>query len=158
MQHHDGADLGAEMGFVGGDRLERLGRRLEQHRIDDGLVLVSNRRDQHRQCEHDMEVLHIQQIRPTRFQPIPGRGSQALRTMPVTARVVGDPLVSAVAAAFDMPAECRRSAGLDGADHPQLGSAQMPGMGEAERFAVAAENIRHLESRTRPGTLLGPRP
>jgi hypothetical protein len=70
--------------------------------------------------------------------------------MPVTARVVGDLAVPAVAAAFDVTAERRRSAGLNGAHHPQLGSAQMPGMGEAERFAVAAENIRYLKRRSLP--------
>jgi hypothetical protein len=34
----------------------------------------------------------------------------------------------------------------------------MPDVGDAERVAVPAENVRHLERRTCAGHLIGPRP
>jgi hypothetical protein len=42
VEHGDKADLGAEMTPVGGDRAQRLGRRLEQDGVDRGLVLEGN--------------------------------------------------------------------------------------------------------------------
>ena len=39
VEHGDETDLGAEMARVGGDREQRLGRRLEQDGVDHCLVL-----------------------------------------------------------------------------------------------------------------------
>jgi len=77
--------------------------------------------------------------------------------MTVAAAIVGDPLVPAVDTALDVTTERGSPARFDGPHHAQLGSAQMPGVGDAERVAVLAEDIRHLEHRTCAGHLLGPR-
>ena len=54
MEHRKEPDLGAEMARIGGNGPQRLGDRPEEQAIDDGLVLVRDRRG-HR--EHDMEVV-----------------------------------------------------------------------------------------------------
>ena len=46
MQHRDHADLGAEMLGVSGDGAQRLGRRLEQDVVGDGLVLQGDGGDE----------------------------------------------------------------------------------------------------------------
>jgi hypothetical protein len=51
------ADLGSKMLGVAGDRLERLGRGLEQNAVDDRLVLEGHGRDRLRYREDHMEVL-----------------------------------------------------------------------------------------------------
>ena len=57
--------------------------------------------------------------------------------------------VGAVLAALDMPAEGRRAAALDRRHHLQLAEADMAGIGLAPCRAMAAEDIRDLQSRTR---------
>jgi hypothetical protein len=56
------AELGAEMLGVGSDGGERLGRRAEQDRVDNGLVLEGDLADRRRQGEHDVEVGYRQQF------------------------------------------------------------------------------------------------
>ena len=46
-----------------------------------------------------------------------------------------------------MAAERRRAARLDGAHHPELDAAEVTGMRLTIRFAMAAEDVRHLQSR-----------
>src|ERR1700722_13780247 len=54
VQHRGEADLHAEALGVRGDRQQRLGTRLEQEVVDDGLVVVGDGADLRRQREHDM--------------------------------------------------------------------------------------------------------
>ena len=70
MQHHRHADPGAEMLFIGSDGAQCLGCHLEQDRIDNRFVLIRNRSDRGRQREHNMEVLHRQQIGLARIEPL----------------------------------------------------------------------------------------
>jgi hypothetical protein len=60
MQDGNESDFGAEVFGIGGNGPERLDRDLEQHRIDQGFVVVSDRGYWLRHCEHDMEVLDRQ--------------------------------------------------------------------------------------------------
>src|SRR3984885_13876574 len=90
VQHRGEADLHAEPLGVRGDRQQRLGARLEQEVVDDGLVLVSDGADLRRQREHNVEVRYLQQFGLARLQPLLRLTALALRTVPVTAGVVGD--------------------------------------------------------------------
>lgn len=70
MQHRDDADLGAEMSGIGGDRAQRLGRRPEQHGVDQRLVVKSDCGDLGRQREHDVEVWNRQEFGLARGEPV----------------------------------------------------------------------------------------
>ena len=73
----------------------------------------------------------------------------ALRTVPITTRVVGDRRIGAVLAARDMAAEGCRAAVLDRRHHLELAEAYMAGIGPAPCRAVAAEDVRDLQRWTR---------
>jgi hypothetical protein len=90
VQHGSQADPSAEMLRVRGDGDERLGRRLEQDVVDDGLVLVGDVGDRGRQREDPVVVGHVQQLGLAVGQPFPGGNGLALRAMPIAAGVVGD--------------------------------------------------------------------
>ena len=62
VQHGDEADLGAQVLGIGGDRAQGLGGGAEQDVVDDGLVLVGDRRDLLRHGEDDVEVLDRQEL------------------------------------------------------------------------------------------------
>jgi hypothetical protein len=147
VQDHRHTDLGAEVLLVGGDRAQRLGRRLEQDGVDDHLVLIGDRPKRRWQREYDVEILNWQQIRLPRFEPFMRGAGLALRAVPVAAAVVGDLAVTAVAAALDVPAKRRRPARANRSHDLELAPAQMPGIDLAIGVAVAAENIRHLQRR-----------
>ena len=91
VQHHRRADLRAQAPLVGHDDFERLLLRLEQHRIDDGLVVIGDRR---RQREHDVEVFDRQQIRLSGFQPAARRRPLTLRTVTIAASNGHSPLAA----------------------------------------------------------------
>ena len=54
---------------------------------------------------------------------------------------------AAPGALLDMAAQGRRPAQFDGAHHPPLDTSEMAGPSLAIGIAVAAEDIRHLQSR-----------
>jgi hypothetical protein len=62
VQNSDDADLCAEPTRVGGERRHRFGRRREQDRVDDGLVLERDGGDRRGQCEHDVEIRNRQKF------------------------------------------------------------------------------------------------
>jgi hypothetical protein len=68
--------------------------------------------------------------------------------MAVAAGVVGDARCAAVVALLDMASERCRPTRRDGAHDATLDAAEMTGMCLSKRFAVAAEDIRHLQSRS----------
>ena len=148
VEHRGHADLGAEMLGIGGDGGERLGRGAEQDRIDGGLVLEGDRADRRRQGEDDVEVRHRQQLGLPGREPLQPRQPLTLRAMAVAAGVVGDARRATIIALLDMTAERRRPACRDGAHDASLDAAEMTGMRLSKRFAVAAEDIRHLQSRS----------
>ena len=142
-------DAGAEVLGVGGDGDQGLGGGFQQQVIDDRLVMIGDVGDRPRQGEDDMEIGHGQQLGLAVGQPLLGRHGLALRAVPVTAGVVGDAQVRAVLAAFDMAAQRRRSAALDRRHDLQLAEAHMAGMGRTPSRPAVAENIRHLDRRSR---------
>ena len=114
VQHGDHAGLGAEMFGIGGDGAHRLGRRLEQDVVDDCLVLQGDGGDRRGHGEHDVEVRDRQQLRLSVGEPLRPGQTLAFGAMPVAAAIVGDADLAAVGALFDMAAERRRAASLDG--------------------------------------------
>src|SRR5688572_12099387 len=96
-----------------------------------------------------MEVLAVENLGFTVFNPLcPGQGL-ALGAVPIAAAIVGNALVTAVLviALFDVAAEDCCPAHLDRAHDASLGSRQRTIMLIAVSFAVAAEDVRHLDSR-----------
>ena len=80
-------------------------------------------------------------------------GIATARQLPVTNRahkagVVGDAHGAAIIALLDMAAECCRPACRNGAHDAPLDAAEMPGAGLPKRFAMAAEDVRHLQNRS----------
>jgi hypothetical protein len=148
VEDRDYAELGAEMPRIGGDCGERLGCGAEQDRINDGLVLEGDLAGRGRQGEDEVEVGHRQELSPPVREPLRARQPLALRAMAIATGVVGDPDRAAVVALLDMAAECRRPARRDGAHHAALDATEMTGMRLPKRFAVVAEDIRHLHSRS----------
>jgi hypothetical protein len=141
-------ELCAQMLGIGRDGGERLGRRAEQDRIDDRLVLECDLSGWRRYGEDDVEVLDWKQLGLSRRQPLSTRQPLALRTMAIATGVIGDARCTAIVALLDMPAERRRPTRRDGTHHAPLDAAEMTGMHLPKSFAVAAEHIRHLQSGT----------
>ena len=104
-----------------------------------------------------MEILDRQQVGSAGGEPLAGCRTLALWAMTVAAAIVRDPLVPAVDTALDVTTQRGSPARFDGPHHAQLGSAQVPGVGDAERVAMQAEDVRYLERRTCAGHLLRPR-
>jgi len=95
-----------------------------------------------------MEVRYRQQFDLPLREPFGARQSLALGAMAVAAGVVGDACGAAVVALLEVTAERCRPACCDGAHDAPLDAAEMPGAGLPKRFAVAAEDIRHLQNRS----------
>jgi hypothetical protein len=155
VQHHRGANLGAEVLWIGGDRLQRLGGSLEQQRIDDRLVLERDCGDRRRQREYDVEIRNRQQVGGTRFEPRARRAGLALRAMPIAAGVVGNGRVAAIVAALNVAAKRSCPARLNRSHHAKCGSVEVAGIAGAKAVAVAAEHVRHLQHRARHGRRYG---
>jgi hypothetical protein len=81
-------------------------------------------------------------------EPFGARQPLAFGAMAVAAGVVGDACAAAIVALLDVAAERRRPARRDGAHDASLDAAEMPGTDLPKRFAVAAEDIRHLQNRS----------
>lgn len=71
--------------------------------------------------------------------------------MAVATGIVGDAGRTTIIALLDMAPEYRRPARRDGAHDAALDAPKMTGMRLSKRFAMAVEDIRHLQSR-RHGT------
>jgi hypothetical protein len=91
-----------------------------------------------------MEVRHWQQFGLSIREPLGARRSLALRAMAVATRVIGDAGRTTIIALLDMAAERRRPARPDGAHDASFDVAKMTGARLPKRFAMAAEDIRHL--------------
>src|SRR5262252_3301996 len=94
-----------------------------------------------------MKVLHWQQLGLSIREPLHPRQPLAFGTVTVAAGVVSDARCATIIALFDMAAERGRSAGRNGAHDPSFDAPEMTGARLSKRFAMAAEDIRHLQSR-----------
>jgi hypothetical protein len=142
------AELGAEMLGVGRYGGERLGRATEQDGIDDDLVLEGDLSGGGWQGEDDVEIRHGKEFGLPFGEPLRARRTLALRAMPIATGIVGNARRTAVVALFDMATEHRGPARGDGAHHAPFDAAEVSGKRLPKSFTVAAEYIRHLQSRT----------
>jgi hypothetical protein len=146
VEEHGDSELGAEMLGISGDGGERLGCRVEQDRVDKGLVLEGDLADRCRQGENDVEVGYRQQFGLPLREPLGARQPLAFGTVTVATRVVSDARCAALIALIDMPPERRRPARRDGAHDASLDAPEMTGVCLSKRCAMAAEDIRHLQN------------
>ena len=148
------ADLAAQMPGVGRDGLERRGDGVEQDRINDSLVVEGDLGDLGRHREHDMEIRHRQQVCLTVGKPSFARRALALGAVPIATAVECDAGMRAVLAGLDMTAKRCGSAKLDRGHYAAFDAAKMAVMGSAISMTMAAENIRHLQSRAHHSRLV----
>src|SRR4030042_4327705 len=106
MKHGEKADFGAEMFGSGSYGAQRLRRGGEENAVDHILILVSDAGNLFRDCKNDMEVLAVEKLGLTLFNPLCAGEGLALGPVPIAATVVGNALVSAVVviAFFDVAA------------------------------------------------------
>jgi hypothetical protein len=110
VQNGQDTDLGAEVLGIGGDLQQGFRGGLEENSVDHPRILQGDGTDCFREREDHVKVLDGQQLRCSRIQPSGRSRSLALGTMTVATRVVSDPLVSALIACLDVPAQCRSAA------------------------------------------------
>ena len=89
-----------------------------------------------------------QQLGLPRPEPMSPRQSLAFGTVTVAAGVVSDARCATIIALLDMAPEQRCPARRDGAHDASLDAPEVTGMRLSKRFAMAAENVRHLQSRS----------
>ena len=150
MEHGGDTDASAEMLGISCDRKNRLARGLEQQIVDHRFVLISDVSDRRRQREDDVEVGYGQELGLAFGEPLLCRCGLAFVAMPITARVIGDPCITAVLVltARNVAAKRRCAAALDRTHDLQLAEAHMAGVGLTPRRSEVAEDIRDFESRT----------
>ena len=105
-----------------------------------------------RHGEHDVEVGHVEQFRLTVLQPLGPRETLALRAVAITARVVRDALMAAIAATLDVTAERGGAATLDRGHGVPPRRRQRRAMLITESRAEVAEHIRHFQPLAGHGT------
>lgn len=98
---------------IGRYLLERFRRRPKQNAVHDAFVLQCQGTDFCGQGKHHVEIGNRQQLGLPGLQPSSAGYRLTLRTVAVAARVVLDPLVSAVVAALYMSAQFRGTATND---------------------------------------------
>src|SRR5258707_3982667 len=117
MQDAEEPNLSTEMFGILGDLEQSLGAGAKQKAVDFTLVLERQRSQLMRQCEDDMDVRHRQKVPAARIEPAVTGVGLALRTMPISTRVIGDGLIVATGTCINMSAEYGCSAVQDGVKH-----------------------------------------
>jgi hypothetical protein len=140
---------------ISGDDGKCHGRRAGQGRVNGGFVLERDLAERCRQCEDDMKVRHRQQLGLPIRKPFWQRQSLALGTVTVAARVVSDARCATIITPLDMAPEHRRPARRDGTHDPSLDAPEAVSARLSKGFAMAAEDIRHLQSLSHGTRLAG---
>jgi hypothetical protein len=150
MQDCGDADLRAEVLGIGGNRQHGIRRGLEQKRVDDGLVLVSDGSDLGGQRKDGMEIRDLEQLGLALLHPGKCLTALTFRAMTIATTAVRNDGVGArgVLAARDIAAKRRGATGLDRAHHFQLCVAHVAAVGITPSGAVIAEDIRDFQSGT----------
>ncbi len=145
VQDQGRADTGTQMLGVASNRAQGLGSGLEQEAVDHRLVVPGDVADRCWQGEDQVIVVHGQQVGLTGLQPAPGRSGLTLRTMAVTAGVVGDLRMLTGRALQHVTAQRRTAALFDGRHDLELAEAEVSGLRTTPRRPVGAEDIRDLQ-------------
>ena len=147
MQDAEEPDLSAEMFGIPGDLEQSLGAGAKQKAVDLALILQRQRSQFMRQREDDMDVRHGQEVPAARLEPAVAGVCLALRTMPVSARVIGDGLIVATGTGIDVSAERRCSAVQDGGKRLDVKPGQPLTTAIEECITRRADNVSHLDGR-----------
>src|SRR6516162_3075127 len=108
------------------------------------LVLPDQRHKRVGHAEDQVKVANRQQFPSPGAQPLlPGIGL-ALRTVPVSARVVREGLIPTAKALIAMPTECGRAATRDCAQHFELAPRERIAITFEELVSCPADDIGHL--------------
>jgi hypothetical protein len=148
VKHGRHAELGTEALLVVAELEQRAGRCREQEVEDRLPVLERERCDLVGQGEHDVEVVRGQHALHAFLDPRCLGEGLAFRTVSISAGVVRGPGERAPVADVDVPAELRGPADLDRAHRGPLRRREH--MRLAVDLAVAAENVRNLDTRPPP--------
>ena len=76
VQYTQKANLRAQMLWIGGDPTQRLRCRPEQDVVNHDLILECNGLDLLGHREHHMEVVRVEQFRPTVIEPLSGQPAE----------------------------------------------------------------------------------
>src|SRR5437667_3450406 len=124
MQDAEEPNLSTEMFGIPGDLEQSLGAGAKQKAVDFTLVLQRQRSQWMRQCEDYMDIVGGQKVPAARIEPAVTGVGLALRTMPVSTRVIGDSLIVATGTCIHMSAEYCCSAVQDGVKHLDVNPSQ----------------------------------
>jgi hypothetical protein len=155
VQDGDDANLGAEPTRIGGERRHRLGGGLEQDRVNDGLVLEGDRGDRRRQRKDDVEIGNRKQVCFPRGKPRGSGWPLTLRTVTITAGIIGDASHAAVVASLYVAAERLGSARNDRAHYASLDATEMAGMVTTIGVAMPTQDIGNLQANARHSSVDG---
>ncbi len=138
VQDADHADLGAQVFAIDGDLQQGLRPGGEQQIVEQTRVLQGQHIEFVRHSEHDMEVTGSQQFALAGRQPALAGLRLALGTVPISARVVRDGLMTAVRAGIAMAAEGSGATVLNGAKGLELLKAKAGSIPIQEAIALHA--------------------
>ncbi len=122
MEYGEETNLATEVLGIGTDGAQRLRDGGEEHVVEQRAIVKGNGGDRLWQSEHDMKVLTLEQFGLALFDPRRTRQGLAFWTMPVATTIERDALMLAVIALFDVTAQSRATAHLDGVQHATVGA------------------------------------
>lgn len=144
VQYGKEANLCPQVLGIGRDRAQGLVRGLKEDAVDLLFVLVGDRSNWLRDSEDDVEIADVEKLGSTVVKPLGASQALALRTMPISARVVTDALIVTVIALLDVTAKRCGSTCLDRTHDATLGVRERRAMVLAIGFTEVAEDIRHF--------------
>ena len=145
VQDGNDADLSTEAFGVRRHFQQRGGSGGEQQVVKATRVLERQHVEFMRNTEDDMEVCRRQDFLFASSQPTLACLCLALGAMPVTARVVGNGLMTAARTRVEMATQSCCAAVLDGAEHFQLLKAEARPVSVEKAVALCANEIGHLQ-------------
>lgn len=147
VKYGDESYLSAQVTWVGGDLLERVGGFLEKSVVHLAFILERERRDLGGEGEDSMKVLNGEEILAASFEPLGPLVALTLWAVAVAARIVGNLQVCAGITLLDVPAKlgCPTDSQVEqnallGLRHPQAGHSTV-GTNQV------ADDVGHLERR-----------
>ena len=149
VQHGQQADLiRSQMSGIRRDFPQRLAGSLEQHPVEQPLILQGQGRDLGGQRKNDVKVGNRQEFGRSLFEPVGAGQSLALGAMTVAARIVGDLAVPALVTRPDVSTHDRRATGLDIGKHSLLARRKSGAVIPQEGRCLAAKDVGHFQTRS----------
>jgi hypothetical protein len=151
VQHGEEANLGAEMFWVGGNGAQGFRSGPKENVVHHFLVLISDGGNLFRESKDDMEILGVEELGLTILDPLGPCQGLAFWAMAVAAGVVGNALVLALIALFQVAAEGGGPTQFDGTHDAALGRGKRSCMLFTIGFAITTKHVSDFQ----PGTLHG---